>query len=81
MIVNFKMKNYGPFKEEVILDFSKKSKEKKNQNCIKKMNNQELLNSISLNPDNKAYLHFTQNLLCFQENLRLQSLAQKKIAH
>ena len=48
MIINFKLKNYGSYKDEQILDFTKKSKEKSGIKFVNKIKNVEILNVAGL---------------------------------
>ena len=48
MIINFKLKNYGSYKDERVLDFTKKSKEKSGIKFINKISNIEILNVAGL---------------------------------
>lgn len=48
MIINFKLKNYNSYKEEAMLDFEKKSKEKSGTKFIIEETNLELLRAIAL---------------------------------
>ena len=73
MLINFKIKNFGSYRQEQVLSFEKKSKEKSYKGFIKKIKDLEILKTVGLVGVNGSGKTFLLGGIDFMKAMVLQS--------